>query len=51
MQLLRDMNRELNTTFLIVTHDLQIAKQCQRIISMSDGLVVNDQRKPGTEEE
>ena len=51
MKLLKTMNKELNTTFLIVTHDREIAKQCERIITMSDGLVVNDQRKPGSEEE
>ena len=51
MELLKTMNNELNTTFLIVTHDREIAKQCERIITMSDGLVVNDQRKPGSEEE
>lgn len=51
MTLLKAMNSELNTTFLIVTHDREIAKQCQRIITMSDGLVVQDQRKPGGEEE
>ena len=40
MALLSSMNKVENTTFLIVTHDATIAKQCQRTITMQDGLIV-----------
>ena len=50
MALLSTMNREQGTTFLIVTHDPAIAKQCQRTITMSDGNIVTPSQPP-TEEE
>jgi putative ABC transport system ATP-binding protein len=36
-QLLFQMNRELGTTLVLVTHDLQLAKQCQRHFELVDG--------------
>lgn len=41
-QLLRKINREMGTTFIIVTHDLNIAQKCDRIISILDGRIVED---------
>lgn len=41
-KLLRRVNRQLQTTFLIVTHDPRLAKRCDRIIEMIDGQVVSD---------
>ena len=40
--LLRDVNRTEGTAFLIVTHDEAIARRCDRIIHMVDGLVDSD---------
>ena len=40
--LMRRFNRELGTTFLIVTHDSRIAGQCDRIIELVDGRVRSD---------
>ena len=51
MALLRDMNQRHGTTFLIVTHDPDIAAQCQRIITMSDGNIVASQPPLASEEE
>jgi putative ABC transport system ATP-binding protein len=42
MDLMRTLNREINQTFVIVTHDHAIANRCDRIISMSDGVIVDD---------
>jgi lipoprotein-releasing system ATP-binding protein len=39
MQLLREINREDETTFLISTHDQQIAKICDRQINVVDGRI------------
>jgi len=51
MALLRDINQRHGTTFLIVTHDPDIAAQCQRIITMSDGNIVASQLPLASEEE
>jgi lipoprotein-releasing system ATP-binding protein len=40
--LLRDINAELGTTFLIVTHDRRIAEKTDRIIEIRDGRIVAD---------
>jgi lipoprotein-releasing system ATP-binding protein len=41
-KLLRTVNRQLQTTFLIVTHDPRLAKRCDRIIELVDGQIVAD---------
>jgi len=44
-QLLFELNQQLNTTLVLVTHDPKLAKNCQRIITMDDGKIseeVND---------
>ena len=43
MELLRKSNHEFNQTMLIITHDENIALQCDRIITLSDGRIINDQ--------
>ncbi|HOU42766.1 MAG TPA: ABC transporter ATP-binding protein [Anaerolineaceae bacterium] len=40
MDLLLSLNRDLGTTLIIVTHDMGIGQQAQRIIRLSDGLIV-----------
>jgi len=40
---LRNINETDRTTFLIVTHDPRLARRCDRIIELVDGLVVSDQ--------
>jgi lipoprotein-releasing system ATP-binding protein len=42
--LLRKINRENGTTFLIVTHDRHIAAGCDRVIEIDDGAVQRDFR-------
>lgn len=38
--LMRRLNRELGTTFVVVTHDAAVARQTQRILIMQDGQIV-----------
>lgn len=42
IELLRRSNRELKQTALIITHDENIALQCDRIIVLSDGKIISD---------
>ncbi|HEY5949405.1 MAG TPA: hypothetical protein VIV40_28115, partial [Kofleriaceae bacterium] len=43
-ELMRRFNRELGTTFLVVTHDPRIADSCDRVVEMVDGRIRNDRR-------
>ncbi len=42
IKLLRQSNRDLEQTMVIITHDEDIALQCDRIITISDGQIVDD---------
>jgi putative ABC transport system ATP-binding protein len=35
--LLFDLNQQLNSTLILVTHDAQLAKRCERILTLHDG--------------
>ena len=50
MELFRRSNRELNQTILIITHDENIADQCDRIIVLSDGKIISDEAKSSPKE-
>jgi len=39
MRLLRDLNQTQGTTFVVVTHDLSVARQTNRVIVMKDGKI------------
>ncbi|MFL2646834.1 MAG: ABC transporter ATP-binding protein [Dehalococcoidia bacterium] len=43
MDLMKLLNKEQGQTFVIVTHDSGIAKQCNRIIHMRDGQIENEE--------
>lgn len=40
--MMRRVNRERGTTFLIVTHNPEVAAACDRTIRMRDGIVIDD---------
>jgi predicted ABC-type transport system involved in lysophospholipase L1 biosynthesis ATPase subunit len=42
MDLLIKLNQEKGLTFVLVTHDPGVGRQCQRLIRMRDGLIVDD---------
>jgi putative ABC transport system ATP-binding protein len=43
MQLMFDLNRELGTTLVLVTHDRALAAQCNRRITIEAGRVLSDE--------
>ncbi|WP_017296833.1 ABC transporter ATP-binding protein [Nodosilinea nodulosa] len=47
MAIFADLNRE-GMTVIMVTHDRQVAEQCDRIITFHDGQVIKDSRAPGS---
>jgi ABC-type lipoprotein export system ATPase subunit len=44
ISLMRRLNQELGTTFIIVTHDLAVARQTDRVLVMQDGRIVSEHR-------
>lgn len=42
VQILLDLNKNLGTTLIFVTHDPEIAAHTQRVISLLDGLITED---------
>jgi putative ABC transport system ATP-binding protein len=42
VELLEQLNRDQNTTVIIVTHDTELASRARRMIRLADGLVVED---------
>jgi lipoprotein-releasing system ATP-binding protein len=40
--LMRDINKMFNTTFVVITHDRKIAEKADRIIEIKDGKIVMD---------
>ena len=43
--LIRDLHLTLNTTIIIVTHDMKVAESCPRTIALRDGKIVEDIRR------
>ncbi|MES0339682.1 MAG: ABC transporter ATP-binding protein [Anaerolineales bacterium] len=42
VQILLDLNKEIGTTLIFVTHDPEIASHTKRVISLLDGLITED---------
>lgn len=47
--LLRDLNKRINQTFILVTHDMVLAEKTDRIIRIVDGRIVCEMRRQGDE--
>ena len=47
-QLLRRVNQQNGTTFLIVTHNLELARRCDRIIELVDGRLLGPSNRSPT---
>ncbi len=40
-----DLNREKGITLVIVTHDDDLARRCDRVIEMKDGQIIAEKRR------
>jgi lipoprotein-releasing system ATP-binding protein len=45
--LLRELNRKINQTFILVTHDMTLAEKTDRILRIVDGKIVCEMRREG----
>jgi len=45
LALIRDLHQRLESTVVIVTHDMTVAQSCQRTIALRDGRIVEDIRR------
>jgi lipoprotein-releasing system ATP-binding protein len=48
-ELLRKLNRQMNQTFILVTHDMDMAEKTDRILRLVDGKIVCEMRREGDE--
>jgi putative ABC transport system ATP-binding protein len=44
--LFRQLNHERGITIILVTHDREIAANAHRTVTLMDGLIISDQRRP-----
>ena len=44
LALIRDLHTRLQSTVVIVTHDMKVAQSCARTITLRDGRIVEDVR-------
>ena len=45
MELLFDLHHRKGTTLLLITHAPDLARRCERILTMADGIIVGDERQ------
>lgn len=45
VQLLKTSNKQFNQTIILITHDLKIAEETNRIVTIEDGKIIRDERR------
>ena len=51
IELMKEVNRDAQTTFIFSTHDHRVLEHAQRVVTLEDGLISGDNRRDGTESE
>ena len=44
MQVLKKANKDYKQTIIMITHDMNLAKEANRIITLEDGHIVKDEK-------
>ena len=42
IELLFDLHRRANTTLVLITHDTSLARRCDRVVRIADGLIAGE---------
>lgn len=45
LEIMEDLNKKENITFIFSTHDARVVKKARRVITIEDGKIVSDERK------
>ena len=45
--MLFDLNRDKGITLVVVTHDDDLARRCDRVVEMKDGRIVAEHKREG----
>ena len=45
LKLMKEMNKKYNTTFIFSTHDQMVMEYADRLLSLHDGQIIDDQRR------
>lgn len=45
LEIMENLNKEENITFIFSTHDARVVKKARRVITLEDGVVISDERK------
>jgi putative ABC transport system ATP-binding protein len=45
VELMRELNRERNVTFVFSTHDPMVLEHADRVVRIADGVIISDERK------
>jgi putative ABC transport system ATP-binding protein len=45
IELLKEFNKSLRQTIVLITHDERIALEADRILTIEDGMIINDQKR------
>jgi len=46
LDIMEKLNKDENITFIFSTHDARVVKKARRVITVEDGKVISDERKP-----
>lgn len=47
LDIMEELNKEENITFIFSTHDARVVKKARRVITVEDGKVISDERRTG----
>ena len=47
MDIFHQLNRDRGKTIVLITHNPQLAEECQRVLTLRDGRIVGERRGSG----